>query len=296
MALFSRVTVWVSNQVLTASALNGEFNNILNNAMASSWIGFSANVPQMQQQTDPGGVGTESLAGSISDELQRLRFMFAFALGKTYWYDHTGRNFGAGNLAVQTADIADDAVTTPKILDAAVTAAKIAPGVLIPVPQDFYNGVYPISSGNYWSFDASGGTYTTANTIGSPTSLTDVYKVGFTSVSTPTGNKPGVSFLANHTGVVYIEIGGYFQSGAILTALRLFETTGSVIMGYASLDAAGTKQWITLKGFLPVTATQSYNVILQGAVNTGTVKLGDDAPQATPMAAATVNMFFVKGL
>lgn len=110
MALFPRVTVWVSNQVLTASALNGEFDNILNNAMASSWIGFSANVSQMQQQTNPGGVGSESLAGSISDELQRLRFMFAYTLGTTYWYDQTGRNLGAGNLAVQPADLSDSAV------------------------------------------------------------------------------------------------------------------------------------------------------------------------------------------
>jgi hypothetical protein len=30
----SRVTTWSSGQVLTASALNGEFNNILNNALS----------------------------------------------------------------------------------------------------------------------------------------------------------------------------------------------------------------------------------------------------------------------
>lgn len=296
MALFSRVTIWVSNQVLTASALNGEFNNILNNAMASSWIGFSANVSQMQQQTDPGGVGTESLAGSISDELQRLRFMLAFTLGKTYWYDHTGRSFAVGSLAVLTADIADDAVTTPKIADAAVTSAKIAPGVLVPVPQDFYTGVFPMGASNYWTFDASGGAYTTANTIGTPVALTDIYKIGFSSVSTPTGNKPGVSFTAPATGTIEIKVAGYFQSGAIILALELFETTGSVILDYAGSDCASTKQWIPLEGFLPVTSGQTYNVIVRGAVNTGTVTMGGDAPQATPQAAATVKMKYVKGL
>lgn len=86
MALFSRVTNWVSNQVLTAAALNGEFNNILTNAQLSSWVGFSANVGQMQQTTSPGGVGTESLAASGSDELQRLRYMFAAVTGLTQWY------------------------------------------------------------------------------------------------------------------------------------------------------------------------------------------------------------------
>jgi microcystin-dependent protein len=129
MALFPRVTVWVSNQVLTASALNGEFNNILNNAQASSWVGFSTNVSQMQQQASPGGVGTESLAGSISDELQRLRFMFAYALGKTYWYDQTGRNFGAGNLAVQTADYVDASITLAKL---AATVVPVPTGMISP--------------------------------------------------------------------------------------------------------------------------------------------------------------------
>lgn len=124
MALFSRVTTWVSNQVLTASALNGEFNNILNNAQLSSWVGFSSDVSQMQQQTDPGAVGSESLAGSGSDELQRIRYMLAFLSGQTYWYNHTGRSLGTGLLAVQTNDIAASAVTTAKIADGNVTQAK----------------------------------------------------------------------------------------------------------------------------------------------------------------------------
>ncbi len=131
MALFSRVTTWVSNQVLTASALNGEFNNLLTNAKAASYIGFSADTSQMQQQTSPGGVGTESLAGSISDELQRLRYMMAFTTGKTYWYDSTGRNLGTGNMAVLTADIGNLQVTQGKIALLAVANAQMAAGAAL---------------------------------------------------------------------------------------------------------------------------------------------------------------------
>lgn len=139
MALYSRITVWVSNQVLTAAALNAEFNNILNNAMASALIGFSANVGQMQQQTNPGGVGTESLAGSTSDELQRLRFMLAYTLGTMYWYDQTGRNLGAGNLAVQTADIVNGAVTPAKLASGlnALPTGSILPFAGSNVPTGF---------------------------------------------------------------------------------------------------------------------------------------------------------------
>lgn len=150
MALYSRITNWVSNQVLTASALNGEFNNILNNALMSKLIGFSASVGQMQQQTTPGGVGSESLAGSASDEVQRLRFMLAYIMGTTYWYDQTDRNFGAGNLAVQTADIAAGAVTDAKVASG-IAGSKLTAGSVSYAKLSNPNIVSTLSSGTYGS-------------------------------------------------------------------------------------------------------------------------------------------------
>ena len=114
MALFNRVTVWVSNQVLTAAALNGEFNNILNNAQISSWVGYSATVPQMQALFIPGGIGSENKPSSGADEVAALRYMVKFLSGGTQWYDQTGRTLAAGSLAIQTADIAAGAVTQVK--------------------------------------------------------------------------------------------------------------------------------------------------------------------------------------
>lgn len=109
MALYSRVHSWVSNEVLTASDLNAEFNNILTNSTADSMIGTSANVAGMQTTVSPGGVGTESLASNITGELQRLRYMMAYVASNngSNWYDRSAaRNLGVGKLGVTRADMA----------------------------------------------------------------------------------------------------------------------------------------------------------------------------------------------
>lgn len=293
MALFSRVTVWVSNQVLTAAALNGEFNNILNNAMASSWIGFSANVPQMQQQANPGGVGTESLAGSISDEIQRLRYMLAFVLGQPsgLWYDHTGRNLGAGNLAVQTADIANNAITTAKILDEAVTAAKIAPGVITPFPLYFFNGYYASSNANYWQTSATG-SYTNLSIVGTIPALSTITNVGFGFPSIPTGNLPGITFTAPTTGIIEFEVGFMTATASAQQFnLRLYDTVSSSLIGYA-IAVQANFDWVTVTGFLNVTGSTVYNVLVQAYVNTSTANIQS---LANGSAMLVVKMKYVKG-
>lgn len=130
MAIFSRVKQWVSNEVLTASDLNAEFNNLLNNTKPESIEDYSNDVSTMRLTADPGGVGTESLATSLAGELERLRFAIKRICGAAQWYSDPGRYLNAGALNVQAADIAADAVTTAKILDANVTTAKIADGAI----------------------------------------------------------------------------------------------------------------------------------------------------------------------
>lgn len=121
-AVISRVKTWISGETLTASDLNAEFDNILNNGLTLSGIeGISGTVAAMQQTTNPGTVGGESLAVDLTGELKRLRYMLSYVTGKTYWYDHTGRNLGTGNLAVLTGDITDGTIANA---DMATTAAK----------------------------------------------------------------------------------------------------------------------------------------------------------------------------
>lgn len=223
MALFPRVTTWVSNQVLTASALNGEFNNILNNAQASSWIGFSANVAQMQQQTSPGGVGSESLAGSIADELQRIRFMLAFLSGQTFWYDQTGSTLGTNG--IQTASINDQAVTAAKIANGAITTTQISATAGILKTQLVSLGQQvSASSGNFGTTNNSFVDVTnlsvTITTTGRPVAF---LLIADGSANTPligatsSGNVAGCVFTLNDVGAGTILAGGPVLSSTFTT-------------------------------------------------------------------------------
>lgn len=86
MALFSRIKVWSSGEVLYAADLNNEFNNLLNGFTPSLIEGASANVTAMQAVADPGNVGTESLASNLLGEVQRLRFQLKAFSGEAQWY------------------------------------------------------------------------------------------------------------------------------------------------------------------------------------------------------------------
>ena len=98
MAVFSRIKVWVSNEVLTASALNAEFNNILNNMQPSGIEDYSADVSTMQPTVDPGGVGTESLATTLAGEVQRLRYAIKRLFGGAQWYSTPTSTLAAGGI------------------------------------------------------------------------------------------------------------------------------------------------------------------------------------------------------
>lgn len=86
-AIFSRIKTWVSTEDVTYSDLNAEFDNILTNLVPAMIDDYSANVSQMQTTTDPGEVGTESLATTIAGELARLRHMIKEITGEDKWYE-----------------------------------------------------------------------------------------------------------------------------------------------------------------------------------------------------------------
>jgi hypothetical protein len=97
-ALFPRLKVWVANEVLTYTDLNAEFDNILANLEADTLGGYSSTVAQMRLQVNPGGIGSESQAASISGELERIRFAISRIVGKTYWYEAPTKNLATGGV------------------------------------------------------------------------------------------------------------------------------------------------------------------------------------------------------
>lgn len=96
--LFSRLKTWNANEVLVYSDLNAEFDNIISNLEADTLGGYSATVAQMRSQVNPGSVGSESQASSISGELERIRFVISRIVGKTYWYDTPARSLQSFNI------------------------------------------------------------------------------------------------------------------------------------------------------------------------------------------------------
>lgn len=72
--------------VLTAAIYNADHQNHITNQNPSQTGGYGDNVAQFQLNTDPGGVGTESLPASLADDLERIRFAIKRLAGGAQWY------------------------------------------------------------------------------------------------------------------------------------------------------------------------------------------------------------------
>ena len=67
------ITTRASGTVLTAAIYNADHQNHVTNQNPSMTGAYSDNVAQMQVQTTPGAVGSESLAPNLAGEIERLR-------------------------------------------------------------------------------------------------------------------------------------------------------------------------------------------------------------------------------
>jgi hypothetical protein len=130
MAIFSRIKNFVSGETILAADTNAEFNNILNNMKAESIYSASTNagvpdVTQMRTTSNPGTVGAESIPTDLREEVRQLKYMVGQIIGGAQWYTAPTFNIN-GTSQIQTANIADSAVTTVKIADSNITLAKMA--------------------------------------------------------------------------------------------------------------------------------------------------------------------------
>lgn len=119
-ATFSRVTTWSNGQVLTASALNAEFDNILNNLDPDGIDDFSVDTTEMRSTADPYPASSESLATSLEGELERLRYQILEikkaiqASNVTYWYQDLPT---AGMFTIATSSVGVNDTTPDYTLD-----------------------------------------------------------------------------------------------------------------------------------------------------------------------------------
>ena len=113
------------NDSLSNSQYNSEFQNVYANVGKPQNVDdYSTNLTQFQSQVDPGEIGSESQATSLSEELERLRFAIKDVKNFvdnsiTYWYE-TPTTFSPSNL--QSLD-----VTTTSDIDVATISANVDP-------------------------------------------------------------------------------------------------------------------------------------------------------------------------
>lgn len=96
--------VWTDQENLTNEALNENFQYLLDQQSPIGTDGMSADVNEMQLQTSPGDLGSESLATSLKGEIERIRFQLAQIIGKDFWYQQPSVSLESisGAFGVQT--------------------------------------------------------------------------------------------------------------------------------------------------------------------------------------------------
>lgn len=136
MALFSRVKVWNAGEVLYASDLNSEFNNLLSGFTPIKIEGASATVSAMQQTQDPGELGSEAPAGNLLEEIKQIRFAVKEMKGTAQWYQSAVGNLSTGvssssvdnstvEINANILRVKDGGISNAKVADGAVYGAKI---------------------------------------------------------------------------------------------------------------------------------------------------------------------------
>ena len=86
MAGLYSLTTRTTGTTLTANIYNTDHQNHIDNHITTQMDDYSANAAEMRSTTNPGEVGSESLATSLAGELERIRFILKEFSGGTQWY------------------------------------------------------------------------------------------------------------------------------------------------------------------------------------------------------------------
>jgi hypothetical protein len=95
MAGLYSLTTRTTGTTLTANIYNTDHQNHIDNHITTQMDDYSANAAEMRSTTNPGEVGSESLATSLAGELERIRFILKEFSGGTQWYTSRNGIFGS---------------------------------------------------------------------------------------------------------------------------------------------------------------------------------------------------------
>jgi hypothetical protein len=272
MALFSRIKVWTSGEILYASDLNNEFNNLLAGFTPNKIEGASANVAAMQSSVDPGELGTESLAGDVLGELQRLRFAVRELKGTTQWYETAATDLQVASTyypRVQNLERWHDS--------ARITNDGSDPGIGGVCYSARTSTSYSVTTGSVavtTSLDASPGTLT-LTTTGRPVEIGFDFSNSSTDVGvasgtfTPAGGTGGVFFQCvvqkpDTTDYHYGPLLPLASTGTASTGVIIGQGAGAVVYG---LGAAVQ----SFRAIIPLSAgTYVFRPLVRGTGSRGT--------------------------
>lgn len=125
-SLQPRVKTWVSTEEVVYSDLNAEFDNVLLAMQPLLIDDYSANTAQMQVTTDPGEVGTESLATTLAGEIARLRHLIGEITGEDQWYETPVSSL------LGLANAIGSGLTDNRLVSGRVAATSAQPMFLVP--------------------------------------------------------------------------------------------------------------------------------------------------------------------
>lgn len=251
---------WTTGNSLTAPDLTTSFITVgQTNMIPACMQGDSVTLGGMQTTQDPWPAGTESLAGDIKGELERLRFVIQATTGRAQWYQYPSVALTAsGSVFSQAPRWNNGAVTFPGLWLLNVTdTASNAASLLFDLQVGSASKFKVDKAGNVTATGTISGTGTSTFATINVTNNANMVNLGTTNVGTFTlagGALTGARTwtLPDITGIVALTNGGQTFTNAVWNASILGTTYGGTGIDTHLTTAgslfytSGTGTWTTL--------------------------------------------------
>ncbi len=226
--LYSRIKTWGTADTILGADLNAEFDNILSNFNPEMLAGYSQNATEMQTQTYPGAIGSESLATSLAGELARLRYMISAISGTTYWYTTPAATLAQLNSIIGAAAFGNriNSGTTSG------TTGSVIPSFLVAAGSGTTATLKATSVA--LSYQIAGVTYTIAadTTLGFTLGGTgSTYNATVTDLTLPQAGTQGTNVIGENGSQITVSSMGASMSAVSGQLVGLKTTAGEYLLG-----------------------------------------------------------------